>query len=77
MFENWVVLVAEKVSSTNSSFISFKRQSHKMVKHTQTIRVLPTNCLSVFDHFVGMAVKGLITKGNWVMFESTGERDSE
>ena len=32
-----------------------------MVKHTQTIRgLLPTNYLSVFDHFVGLALKGLI-----------------
>ena len=32
-----------------------------MVKHTQTIRwLLPTNSLSVFDHFVGLALKGLI-----------------
>ena len=39
----------------------FKRQPHKMVKHTQTIRrLLLTNCLSVFDHFVGLALKGLI-----------------
>ena len=31
-----------------------------MIKHTQTIRrLLPTNCLSVFDHFVGLALKGL------------------
>ena len=31
-----------------------------MVKHTQTIRrPLPTNCLSVFDHFVGLVFKGL------------------
>ena len=31
-----------------------------MVKHTQTIRrLLPTNCLSVFDNFVGLALKGL------------------
>ena len=31
-----------------------------MVKHTQTIRrELPTNCLSVFDHFVKLALKGL------------------
>ena len=31
-----------------------------MVKHTQTIRgLLMTNCLSVFDHFVGLALKGL------------------
>ena len=32
-----------------------------MVKHTQTIRRFsPTNYLSVFDHFVGLAFKGLI-----------------
>ena len=31
-----------------------------MVKHTQTIRrQKPTNCLSVFDHFVGLMRKGL------------------
>ena len=41
----------------------FKRQPHKMVKHTQTIRrILPTNCLSMFDHFVGLALKGLSSK---------------
>ena len=32
-----------------------------MIKHTQTIcRLLLTNCLSVFDHFVGLALKGLM-----------------
>ena len=32
-----------------------------MVKHTQTIcRVLPTNCLSVFEHFVALALKELM-----------------
>ena len=31
-----------------------------MAKHTQKIRrLLPTNCLSVCDHFVGLARKGL------------------
>ena len=31
-----------------------------MVKHTETIRCQqPTNCLSIFDHFVGLALKGL------------------
>ena len=31
-----------------------------MVKHTKTIcQLLPMNCLSVFDHFVGLALKGL------------------
>ena len=35
----------------------FKRQPHKMVKHTQTIRRLLPYCLSVFDHFVGLTLK--------------------
>ena len=31
-----------------------------MVEHTQPIRwLLLRNCLSVFDHFVGLALKGL------------------
>ena len=31
-----------------------------MVKHSQIIRrLLPTNCLSVIDHFVGLALKEL------------------
>ena len=35
-------------------------QPHKMVKYTQTIHLLlTTNCLSVFDNFVGLALKGL------------------
>ena len=38
---------------------SFLGQPHKMVKLTQTIRL---NCLSVFDHLVGLALKGLIKK---------------
>ena len=34
------------------------RQPHKMAKHTQTIRrQQPTNCLSVFDIFVELALK--------------------
>ena len=34
--------------------------TNPMVKHTQTIcRILLTNCLSGFDQFVGLAVKGL------------------
>ena len=36
-----------------------------MIKHTQKIRrLLPTNCLSVFDHFVRLALKGLGTKSS-------------
>ena len=41
-------------------FNSFKYQPNKMIKNTQTIRrLLPKNCLSVFDHFVGLALKEL------------------
>ena len=36
------------------------RQPDKMVKHTQTIRRLsPTNSLILFDHYVGLTLKGL------------------
>ena len=39
----------------------FNRQPHKMVKHTQAICLLTVNeFLSVFDHFVGLALKRLI-----------------
>ena len=35
-----------------------------MVKHTHTIRwLLLTNCLSVFDYFVGLVLKGLKISG--------------
>ena len=41
-----------------------------MVKHTQTIRrLLPTNCLSVFDHFVGFALKGLISNDEFNQYD--------
>ena len=37
--------------------LTFKRQPHKMVKHTQTVRrKQPKNCLNVFDHFVRLAL---------------------
>ena len=36
-----------------------KRQSHKMVRHAQTVRrQQPTNFLSVFDHFLDWRLKG-------------------
>ena len=37
----------------------FKCQLHKMVKDT-------TNCFSVFNHFVGLAIKGLIKSNNGI-----------
>ena len=39
----------------------FKRHPHQIVKHTQTTcRQKPKTCLSVFDHFVGLALKELV-----------------
>ena len=38
-----------------------KHQPHKMVRHTQTIRRQIFDKLSVFDHFVELALKGLNT----------------
>ena len=47
--------------SENQTLINPSVPTHKMVKHTQTIgRLLPTNCFSVFDHFMGLALKGLL-----------------
>ena len=41
--------------------------------HTQTIcPMLPTNYLSVFDHFVGVALKGLTKKKGSLWIESNG-----
>ena len=37
--------------------LTFKWQPHKMIKHTQTIHLRIV--LSVFDHFVQLALKGL------------------
>ena len=38
----------------------FKRQPHKMIKHSQRIRrLLLAKYFVVFDHFVGLALKGL------------------
>ena len=40
-----------------------------MVKHTKVIRQQqPRNCLSVFDHFVGLTLKGLRILENEEMF---------
>ena len=46
---NFLILVVTEMTAEH-----FKRQPHKMVKHTQTIRRL-----SIFDHSVGLALKEL------------------
>ena len=49
----------------------FKPNPHKMLRHTQTIRqLLLTNCLSVFEHFVGLVLKRLIYFNPMVSFWS-------
>ena len=52
--------VAKIRTKDKNNYKLFKRQPYKMIKYTQTIRrLLPTNCLSVLDHFVVLALKGL------------------
>ena len=47
-------------SLKNPRALTFKRQPHKMFKHTQAIfRLTSTNCMNVFDHFVGLLLKML------------------
>ena len=42
-----------------NDFQLLKHQPHKMIKHTQIIhQLLATNCLNLFDHFVGLAPNG-------------------
>ena len=39
--------------------------------NTQTIRqLLSTNCLSVFDHFIGLALKGLTIELFFIMLQN-------
>ena len=70
MEEDKVVSQNDEVAQTFTSYVKTHMEDlgvnplsanpHEMVKHTQTIRrLLQTNCLSVFDHFVGLALKEL------------------
>ena len=52
---------------SNLHWRTFKHQNHKMVKHTETIRLQQaTNYLNVFDYFVGLAVKVLTSKFDFI-----------
>ena len=66
--ESWLILDNIHSSISRDTYLliqPFKRQLNKMVKHTQTIRrLLPPNCLSVFDHFVELVHKGLSNVNN-------------
>ena len=74
MFQNIYLLFLFFLFFSYSN-ISFKRQPHKMVRHTQTIRRQHlTSCLSVFDHFVELALKGLMfNKNNRIGIKWTSE----
>ena len=57
-YVSFLLNICDGTFSKNSQHC--QRQSHKMVKHTKIIcRQEPTNFLSVFDHFVVLAFKGL------------------
>ena len=54
------MVIEPMMLTLNIYYLNLKRQLHKMVKHTQTtLWQRPTNWLSVFDHFVKLALKGL------------------
>ena len=58
----------------NNSINPLKSQPHKMVKHNKIIhQQQPTNCLSVFDHFVGFALKGLKQQNCFSLKKKTSE----
>ena len=55
-----------KIESMLNVFWETNPLSAKFIKWSNTLKQivskLPTICLSVFDHFSGLALKGLITK---------------
>ena len=56
-FVAWLKLMAQK-NNLNPLSVNFTKWSNAL---KQFVSKLPTNYLSVFDHFVGLALKGL----NW------------
>ena len=51
----------------NLHFLPFTKWSNTL---KQFVSKLPTNCLRVFDHFVGLTLKGLIREFKWISFYS-------
>ena len=51
-----------------SLFNPLSANPHKMVKHTQNtiLRQQATSCVTMFDHFVGLALKGLTVFDHFV-----------
>ena len=54
------------------TFFVFKPLSANFTKWSNTLKKfvsnLPTNCLNVFGHFVGLALKGLIEMKQLIMY---------
>ena len=61
--------ICQSLFSNKIAGSRFKCQTYKMLKHTQTICwQMLMNILSVFDNFVGLAVKGLKGDSSAVFF---------
>ena len=58
-----------KLFSEKKIFVKFNPLNANFTKWSNTFKQfvsnLPTSCLSVFDHFVGLALKGLNQKNCW------------
>ena len=59
------------VAAINPLSANFTKWSNTL---KQFVGKLPTNCLSVFDHFVGLALKGLTTIKYWIGWKSIKRR---
>ena len=58
------------INATAVSALSPLNANPTKWSNTQTIRqLLSTNCLSVFDHFVGLALKGLTIELFFIMLQ--------
>ena len=58
------------INATAVSALSPLNANPTKWSNTQTIRqLLSTNCLSVFDHFVGLALKGLTIEPFFIMLQ--------
>ena len=79
----WLTFPFHKVKKTSLTLyapILQNGQTHLNISSEMLHFILPTNCLSVFDHFVGLVLKGLkdvlhnlhqlFTEGMWIMFSS-------
>ena len=55
----WIQKNLKATLYTNVSKEVFNPSSANPTKWSNTLKQQPTNCLNVFDHFVGLVLKGL------------------